>query len=424
MKPLTAIKWEFLRSAMHVGVPKGMSPELNRWLREFEKPLLGDGYSRFINRFEIGTTVGLNGAIGMKGGGFIRDSANKRHFEMVSVRSRKVMDVVASVLQGLSWLVDRTGMVGLKDAASCEMQISKMRINRTDAVFRALEVARDWLVGSGVLMEGKNLCRFSGERGLKGFRFRCAAGWVHSPMAMLVALTTYKLVMIDPSLVSPSADPLKRLEWFLAWYKGRDDDARLAHRLLREKGVPHPSGVGVYNTWKVAIFQVRPFPEGLGYLPRPSQHAISVALRLVAGGGPASMTDHEKLRPHVPEYPPPKFGWGVIRDARLSRSCNGLVSQLQIYCDPLVKGAMYVAADDATRARLAKVLGGPVLKGGPGSVTVNSEWLERTPGAAKRVRRALLMLPEVAVAGHEKKIEGAKPKPKLKLRGRVLHKDI
>lgn len=412
MKPQTQMKIEFLRSVLRAGGPARGEGVLGGWVKEFEAPLEPKGYGRFINRFELGTTVNVKTGVIIPGAGFVRMSPSKRTTEIQTLRSRRVLDVVAGVFEGLCWLEARTGAAPVTDVGSCEMQMSRMKGSRSE-LFRALEVVRDWLIQAKVVQEGKNTAVFSGAGGRGGFRFRCGVGWIHSPRAAFVALTAFKLAVMEPSLVW-AGDGKVQLERLLAWYKGRDDDARLAHWMMRKFGV-RVVDKNVYESWRVKQDVAVAGAERVGWQQPPTKESVAFVEKMLKGIQAVPMSVAAKAL-KVPE--PRKDGWWLVNCPGISRRCGDLLVPFEVWKDVL-RGGEKVVLPKGMKAKVKvveKILGVEAYAGlDPRVMLVDRDWLDVTPQAPGKVRRALLELGAV-----RRGEETPHKKPQERFQGKVL----
>ena len=398
--PLTAVKWDFLKSVLVAGTPGGhLAPQLQRWLGELQRPTVLGGYGRLINRFKLSTTVEFSSpdvALDVRGNGFIRMCYKQRNAELESAKARGVVEVVASFAEGLAWAQRRTAHGRLFATERCEMRVGRFGNSRLDKL-PGVEKVRELLLKAGVVLEGKNQPALSGGGGREGFWFRCGVNWGYSPVAMFLSLTAFKLAMLEPGLV-PSADgsPTVKLLRFYGWYKGLDDDARLAHGIVaRGLHLDKDRKLDLISGWPVATTAAPmvSWPSYVGYLKEPARESVTVILELLQGKAPELKISTPTVA-HMKSTPPGFASLGKQGHLPFTKSCNDVLlsGHLEVFVEGRKPYAMQIPKGSGDSAAVARVLGGVVTSANHPYIIIGADWLEKTPGAAKRVRKALLML--------------------------------
>lgn len=253
-----------------------------------------------------------------------------------------------------------------------------------------------------------------------GYEYRAYPSWLDHPLSAYLALVLTKLAAYDPEVLpNPNKMPEnvefchKLIKNFLAYYKGRDDDAALAYAALCRHGLPVYCGDDFKQRWGINT---------------ALQRAITIPRYI-----PDVITGHEDTTRELFEYlhngkalPPsnPRQTWnGTIPDAyqcclgriESTRGQRGL-GELAFDLFHHAKYPVYLAVTNERDfmvskslgrkkegIRLAKKLGIRILMGGGiGQVRVPPQWREpMNLASTKKLLTALLPLwtPEMLQAG-------------------------
>lgn len=85
-----------------------------------------------------------------------------------------------------------------------------------------------------------------------GYEYRTFPSWMDNPWSAYLSLTCAKLAVVDPTLVERIERDSKqgnRIENLLAYYQGRDDDAKLCYTKLQMDGFPKHYGGDFKGRW-------------------------------------------------------------------------------------------------------------------------------------------------------------------------------
>lgn len=136
-----------------------------------------------------------------------------------------------------------------------------------------------------------------------GYEYRAYPSWLDHPLSAYLALVLTKLAAYDPEVLpNPNRPPrntefcLRLIKNFLAYYKGRDDDAALAYAALNRHGLPVYSGDDFKTRW------------GISYAGR---HTIPRYIPDVIKGDPATTQELFEFLQHGTAIPPsaPRQTW-------------------------------------------------------------------------------------------------------------------
>ena len=273
-------------------VPEG---KLETWLKrflnvehEFHEP------KRYINRFKIGAdpefifTHKPPGEyenrvdalhLGLKQGLAFGADNNGRLAEIRPFPSRSALEVCGSTLSTLRWLYLTSpdsrlynwcsGAYLHKDGLGGHVHFGRKRPGRADEV-RALDALNELLMLLNVYPVKEIVMRQRGDaRGqiygrpgdfrlqTHGYEYRTFPSWLDSPGLAFLTLTLSKLAVSDPELVLHFQQKLSTLNQyrkllnFLAYYKGLDDDARLAY-IMCQRGLPVHLGGDFRSRWGIS----------------------------------------------------------------------------------------------------------------------------------------------------------------------------
>lgn len=262
-----------------------------RWRRELLTPLEVKKWktpAKCVNDFLIGGdpefVIQVNGTVRVAQDTLVPGLAfgadqNGRLGEIRLAPSRAAMDLVAGMFKTLKWLKVYEAYMGfggvrlysmplvhfpsLERYDGCGGHVHFGRKSSREQREREVE-ALDWLFGllirAGVWTkkdtEGRVARARYGTYGdtriqKHGFEYRAFPSWMESPWKMFLVLTLAKLTVHDPSLPEwgIGSDPQRKIDLFLGYYQGRDDDARLARVVLRRLGLPKEGYRENFGEW-------------------------------------------------------------------------------------------------------------------------------------------------------------------------------
>lgn len=200
-----------------------------------------------------------------KTGLFVGADQNGRLVEVRPQPSRWALDVLASTLDSLRWMVLlypetlefnwKTGAYLHGDGLGGHIHFGRKRPTRQEEIL-ALDGVCRVMTGLGVFPAKEVELRMAGDaRGQRyglpsdyrlqvhGYEYRTFPSWMTSPWAAYLSLVLAKLAVINPNLVSawqdgtiePNFNMVRNL---LAYYQANDDDARLAYHALMTRKLP------------------------------------------------------------------------------------------------------------------------------------------------------------------------------------------
>jgi hypothetical protein len=268
-------------------LPLGSSvpnPRLESWLQWlFRPPKHFSSRRRYVNQFKIGAdpefvfantvkndlgeVVGSTRCdaqtLGMSQGPAFGVDNNGRLAEIRPHPSRSAVEVVASILTTFRWMVlcmPKTLQLEWRaepylwdDGLGGHVHFGRKRPTRKEEV-AALDMIEEGLVHLGVYPKDQVIRRRQGDARRQiygalgdfrlqqhGYEYRTFPSWLDSPELAFFTLVVAKLAVQMPGLYrftgGDAAVEQARLRNFLAYFKGVDDDARLALILL-ERGIP------------------------------------------------------------------------------------------------------------------------------------------------------------------------------------------
>lgn len=289
------------------GVPESI---LARWDRAFDQPLepILSSTPRLVNAYKLGAdpefVMEYRDAridamqLGLQTGYAFGADMNGRLVEIRPAPSRSALEVIASTMVTLQWLglmhqaalayTWKAGAFVQKDGLGGHVHFGRKRNNRDTKAWAesrpgrhdmprligdpqpkrasippyisALDKLTETLLALGVYPKEQNDRRRAGDQhgqhyGLPGdvrmqahgFEYRVFPSWLDSPWAAYLTLVLAKLTIYDPELIKDKVS----IQDLLAFYKGLDDDARLAYFLLLKLGYPKYQGGDFKGRWGV-----------------------------------------------------------------------------------------------------------------------------------------------------------------------------
>lgn len=314
---------EHFREAFPLGsqLPK---PTLEAWLKRFHR--IKDEFDpqpRHINRFKLGadpefifnTVTGDRcdaHNLNLKQGLAFGEDNNGRLCEIRPHPDRSALKVVASILATLRWLyvlnpTSRefawvTGVFVQRDGLGGHVHFGRKRPTRIEEV-RALDIISDMVNRSGIYNPAEIRARQQGDaRGQRygmpgdirlqghGYEYRTFPSWLDNPQLAFLMITLSKLAVQDPTLVETMSygnRPVQAIKNLLAYYRDRDDDARLACLMLRQGQSPLPTHIGgdFRTRWGIPIGQAK-IETNVSVIPRsipPSESCIEELFNCLSG---------------------------------------------------------------------------------------------------------------------------------------------
>lgn len=205
---------------------------------------------------------------------------NGRLGELRVAPSRSALDLVAGIFKTLNWLgiyLDAVGLGGLSAIAAPSVYFKRLarydgcgghiHFGRKSSEARRREEVEqlDWLYGALINAEvwfkldceSRNTRAGYGKFGdtriqKHGFEYRAFPSWLENPWKAFLVLTLAKLTVHDPSLARwelGGTNFWRKVDLFLGYYQGLDDDARLARVAWRSRGVPREGYGEVFGSW-------------------------------------------------------------------------------------------------------------------------------------------------------------------------------
>lgn len=271
--------------------------KLSGWLHQFFRlPKKFSDRRRYVNRFKLGADpefIFANcdratdgrviasarvdaSAMGLAQGPAFGADNNGRLAEIRPYPSRSAVEVVASILCTLRWMVTQvpsivsyewlSGAYLLDDGLGGHVHFGRKRPNRKLEV-EALDSIEEGLLYLGVYPKDQVDRRRAGDARRQiygalgdfrlqqhGYEYRTFPSWLDSPELAFLTLVVSKLSVQMPDLYRfKGANPIlehARLRNFLAYFKGVDDDARLA-LLMLDRGLPTQRGDNFAPRWGI-----------------------------------------------------------------------------------------------------------------------------------------------------------------------------
>lgn len=312
MSELTAMKKAFYREVVTHGIanpgqfreafPLGYQVPQERmesWLRKFLRVRNGDytKQARYVNHFKLGADpefvfaskradpeddsgrINAN-AFALKQGPAFGVDNNGRLAEIRPYPSRSALEVCASTLTTLRWLAALkpetlecnwlAGAYIFRDGVGGHVHFGRKRPTR-DIEVKGLDNICDLFLQLSIYPKNEVTARRRGDaRGQRygmpgdyrlqthGYEYRTFPSWLDSPALAFLTLTVSKLAVHDPELaqsLQPGGSANRayyRLYNLLAYFKGIDDDARLAF-LMCQRGLPLHIGGDFKQRWGLVL---------------------------------------------------------------------------------------------------------------------------------------------------------------------------
>lgn len=285
-----------LRAAYPIGWNVEL-PVLERWLKKLHRPpkIKEDHGRRLVNRFKLGADPefilwdGENrqdaSRIGLMTSLAFGSDTNGRLVELRPYPSRSALVVTASILATMRWLAllypaTRQyswlgGAFKLRDGIGGHIHFGRKRRTREQEL-TALDAVYAMLCQSGMFNLAEIAARQQGDAhgqryGLPhdfrlqahGYEYRSFPSWLDSPWMTFFVLTLSKLAVFNPELVVQVRRP-EQIANLLAYYRGVDDDARLAFKVLQASGLPKESaGNSFKDAWGIHLYSKYDKHQGL-----------------------------------------------------------------------------------------------------------------------------------------------------------------
>lgn len=280
--------------------------KLEKWLTKFLKVNAEFGEQRrYVNHFKLGadpefvflkdvlrqgadvlgrpvlvpggvTRVDAHGLRLKQGLAFGEDN-NGRLCEIRPAPSRSALEVTASLLVTLRWLVALypqareckwvCGAFIERDGLGGHVHFGRKRPTRREEV-TGLDSVNRLLMDIGTFPADQVRDRRHGDaRGQRyglegdfrlqthGYEYRTYPSWLDSPELAFVVMTASKLAVYNPELAQmlQRREPEQTLLNFFAYYKDVDDDARLAHVMCQGGMVPKHIGGDFKGRWGLTV---------------------------------------------------------------------------------------------------------------------------------------------------------------------------
>lgn len=305
---------------------------LEKWLRKLtaypkDAPLA----QKLVNRFKLGADpefvliydhdrVNASALKLSQGLAFGADN-NGRLVEIRPWPSRSAVEVLASMLATLRWFelshpaIQQYQWIAdaltLDDGLGGHVHFGRKRPNR-DAEVTALDTMEELLVALGAYNAGNVMRRRQNRVDIArhqnygqlhdfrlqahGYEYRTWPSWLDSPSLAFLTMVVSKLAVYNPELakgigLSTSREAnYSKLRNLLGYYKGADDDARLALLLLGRGGVPQQIGGDFKIRWGLdqkPTAEVR--DKAIHFIPsaiKPSKSEIEEVFQHLATGKP------------------------------------------------------------------------------------------------------------------------------------------
>jgi hypothetical protein len=313
-------------------VPK---PRLEGWLHQFFRlPKTFSTRSRHVNRFKLGADpefvlaevardvegriVGSSradaSALGLAQGPAFGADNNGRLAEIRPHPSRSAVEVLASILCTLRWLAIcnpqtlrfewLSGAYLMDDGLGGHVHFGRKRPTRKEEV-AALDAVEECLLFLGVYPQDQVIRRRGGDARRQiygalgdyrlqahGYEYRTFPSWLDSPELAFITLVVAKLAVQMPGLFRfKGGNPVveqARLRNFLAYFKGVDDDARLALVVL-EHGLPKQQKGSFAPRWGItaeAVGKPQAHPEIIPPSIKPDSGSVTEIFNYLLNGKP------------------------------------------------------------------------------------------------------------------------------------------
>jgi hypothetical protein len=344
-------------------VPK---PRLEGWLHQFFRlPKTFSTRSRYVNRFKlgadpefvfvdvrkdldgriVGSTRADASALGFAQGPAFGADNNGRLAEIRPYPSRSAVEVVASTLCTLRWMaLSNPGLLKLEwlsgaflmdDGLGGHVHFGRKRPTRKEEI-TALDSIEEGLLALGVFPQDQVIRRRQGDARRQiygalgdyrlqthGYEYRTFPSWLDSPELAFITLVAAKLAVQMPGLFrfkgSAAHIERARLRNFLAYFKGVDDDARLALIVL-DRGIPHQQAGSFAPRWGVTTEAMKKTgtakPEIIPPSIKPDAASVTEVFEYLLSGKPLTW--------RVPE-----ITWGPTRPPKGYKMCLPLCNTIQ-----------------------------------------------------------------------------------------------
>lgn len=306
---------------------------LDGWLQQlFRLPKSFSSRRRYVNRFklgadpefvfgntqldEFGRTIGstrINSAdLGFAQGPAFGADNNGRLAEIRPYPSRSAVEVVASILCTLRWMALAypqtlkyewlSGAFIWEDGLGGHVHFGRKRPTRKEEV-AALDQIEEGLVHLGAYSKDQVTRRRQGDARRQiygalgdyrlqahGYEYRTFPSWLDSPELAFFTLVVAKLAVQVPSLYcfkgASTETERARLRNFLAYFKGVDDDARLALMLL-DRGIPQYQKGNFAPRWGIANVPKKTLhPPIIPPCIRPDTQSVEEVFEYLLNGKP------------------------------------------------------------------------------------------------------------------------------------------
>lgn len=324
-----------------LGVGVG-SEVVNRWMTKFWAAPRFSNVAltrRLVNRFMIGadpefclvdprTETRVDAvAVGLKTGQAYGADSNGRLVEVRPRPTRSALECVASLMAAMRWMMVQTaltrrmewrcGAFMFRDGLGGHVHVGRKRPSQKAEV-GALDVLAEMLLKMEVYPAKEVMERRAGDQhgqryGVPGspdavrkqnhgYEYRVLPSWLDSPWMAFFNLTLAKLAIHDPDLVRELVSKpeyfnhqraVTQLRNLLAYYKGRDDDARIAYGAMMRYGIPVHHGGDFRARWGILGMAemnltpvhmvpscIRPTPEDCCEVFRYLVHGLPIPARV------------------------------------------------------------------------------------------------------------------------------------------------
>lgn len=294
---------------LHTGEGTGVESSRSKWHTAFKKAKAPE-FSlspRLVNRYPVGAdpefvfSQKVEGlpyilearSLGLRPGMFCGADGNGVLVEVRPKAYRSCVKVTASILDSLRWLVRKCPTVLNTEFLSGaflfgfpiggHVHFGRKRPTRPREVL-AMDSLMDALMREGVFSQEQQKLRMQGvpERRIQGYgepgeyrlqqhgyEYRSFPSWLDSPELTFLILTLSKLVVYCPELLEYWPKYLSQRVMtgkeailnLLAFYKNHDDDAKLAHWLVMQRGLPKSDSTDFKAKWGLEFNALHPVEE-------------------------------------------------------------------------------------------------------------------------------------------------------------------
>jgi hypothetical protein len=356
---------------LNQALPFGCSvpqPKIDKWFNRLQEvPSHFGAQKRYVNRFKLGADpefifVNKTGERHdarllrlAQGLAFGMDN-NGRLTEIRPYPSRSALNVTASILAALRWMVllypatlNYYWMCGaflLGDGLGGHVHFGRKRPGRELEV-KALDAIEEELVAARVYPYAEVIARRAGDlhhqyygqlgdirKQMHGYEYRTFPSWLDSPELAFLTITLAKLAVHNPTLAQGYA-PLEsvgrrfqRIRNLLAYYKDIDDDARLALQMT-SKHFPIHMGGDFKERWGIGAGLCG--VKGISYIPsciKPDAKDIQEMFDYLSGALP--LTCRVPTPTWVPLAPP--NGYHMVISTTQTWGAKGLGELIADLC--------------------------------------------------------------------------------------------